>query len=727
LSAHSQRKMRLLREWWLTTAVSLALLALLVFGDLARPVGNVLYDQLMRWQGFRTTQDVVIVAIDDRSVLALGGWPLQRVEYAKLLHVLNADCCRPKAMGLDLLFLDARPTDAALAAQLKQHAAVLPLAFDAQRDGTGALHAVLPVAPLADAATLGHVNLAFDADGVIRGFHPREQGWPHFALALQAKGTGNGLGAAVLSDEVLRFRMVDPRVGFPTVSLVDVLESAATRSVLKNKYVLLGVTAPSLGDRYPTLYSGKHSASTPGVAILASVLNAALHDDVIHEAAPWVSYALMLVPLWLMLKSLVWLRPRQALMFAVFGVVCVGGVSAALLAYANYWVDPVPFVWVAALLQPLWAWRRLEAMADWVQHKAADLRQMQPAERSREAVRLPGDFVMQHAHVLDHAVASAQSELGFLSAVIDEMPEAVLIFDAQERLLLRNRQVTQWFGTRFEVGSEMAHLVQLLPIAIAQGARPSFQLSTAEGVRDFVVKTALLPSPLGGNLQLFVLMDITELQQSQKQRDRALQFLSHDMRTPIASILSLTRPMADAQMAHGQREKVVHHAQALLGMMDDFILTISSEAATYEMQSESLDNLIQDSLAQVADLARAKGVGLQDNTQAAEVFVQVNRRLLVRALVNVLVNAIKFSPAQSAVCIASSCTQSPSGVQVSLTVSNTIAAAASADDLAPSMHGFGLGLDFVNQVVRKHQGTITQHIPPSGVATVVVMMPCEMA
>jgi len=114
--------MRLLREWWLTTAVSLALLALLVFGDLARPVGNVLYDQLMRWQGFRTTQDVVIVAIDDRSVLALGGWPLQRVEYAKSVQKASA-----LANAFEFLFEEIEPHHKTLFSVMAPHLVNLQL------------------------------------------------------------------------------------------------------------------------------------------------------------------------------------------------------------------------------------------------------------------------------------------------------------------------------------------------------------------------------------------------------------------------------------------------------------------------------------------------------------------------------------------------------------------------------------------------------------------------
>jgi len=62
LNAHLQRKTRLRREWLLTIAIAIGLLAVLVFGDFARPVGNVLYDHYMRWHGFRASEDIIIVS-----------------------------------------------------------------------------------------------------------------------------------------------------------------------------------------------------------------------------------------------------------------------------------------------------------------------------------------------------------------------------------------------------------------------------------------------------------------------------------------------------------------------------------------------------------------------------------------------------------------------------------------------------------------------------------------
>jgi CHASE2 domain-containing sensor protein len=68
LNDHKQRKALLRREWLLTVAVALALLGALVFGDIAKPMGNVLYDHLMRLHGFKSTQDIVIVSVDNRAL-----------------------------------------------------------------------------------------------------------------------------------------------------------------------------------------------------------------------------------------------------------------------------------------------------------------------------------------------------------------------------------------------------------------------------------------------------------------------------------------------------------------------------------------------------------------------------------------------------------------------------------------------------------------------------------
>jgi signal transduction histidine kinase len=398
----------------------------------------------------------------------------------------------------------------------------------------------------------------------------------------------------------------------------------------------------------------------------------------------------------------------------------------------------VPFILVAILLQPWWAWRRLEAIVHLVEDKAADLQQFQPTERSNSSIKPSREVVLQYAKLLDHAVASARSELQFLSAIVDEMPDAVLIFDPQDRLLLCNRKIKQLIEAKhLEIGSPLLALAQRLqtPITTFSGASHSsgstavqnvFHFESLLGTRELLIKTTHLDSPAGGQLRLVILMDITELKQSQTQRDRALQFLSHDMRTPIASILSLTQRHTAHHSDTLQHDKITHHAVGLLQMMDDFILTVSSEAPSYSFKPELLDNLLNDAIEQVADLADAKNITVRDDSDSSTLFVMANTRLLVRALVNLLFNAVKFSPAGSKIAIQVSHTQAASGhaQQAIIMVRNPVHITPDLQDLIPSMPGFGLGLDFVDTVIHKHQGTITRNIPQNGMATIVITMPC---
>lgn len=736
MSAHNERKKRLNREWLLTVTIAFSILGLLIYAEIARPLGNVVYDHLMRLHGFRATEDIVIVSIDERSLSELGGWPLKRSQYAALLNKLDDDRYRPKAIGVDLLFLDATSDDVDFAESMRNLKTVLPLEFKIQEDVYQTLKPTLPVEPLASSANIAHINLSFDSDGIIRGIQSQAQEWPQFALALHALGDPSARPVKT-NEGYRRFRMVDPRVGFPMVSLSDAINNNVTRSLLRNKYVLVGVTTPSLGDRYPTLYSGKNNASTPGVSILASVLNASLQNALIEEAPSVVVFGSASVFLLFVLQSLVLLRPRQTLIFTLVMLSCSISISYVLLILFDYWIDPVPFILVAMLLQPLWAWRRLEAIVSLVENKAADLQQFQSSERSSAQIKPSREVVLQYAKLLDHAVDSARSELNFLSAVVDEMPDAVAIFNSHDQLLLGNRKLLQLLGddiptlgrSIFDLAAQLHIDFQALSnqLAIAGSAPFACQIDTQIGFRDFYLKHASIDSPSGDRLRLLILMDITELKQSQAQRDRALQFLSHDMRTPIASILSVTRKNSISSETGTHREKIIHHAKALLQMMDDFILTISSEAPQYKFKQVLLDNILNDAIEQVADVAEEKGISIQDSSETSSVFVMANTQLLVRALINLLFNAVKFAPVNTTISIKVTCDESESNKAhfATIKIYNTVNITPDALDLTPSMQGFGLGLDFVDTVIRKHKGSITRDIPQNGFATILITLPCE--
>jgi CHASE2 domain-containing sensor protein len=120
---------RLRGEWLLGLAGTTLLAVLLTLTSVWRPAGDLLFDHIQRWRGFQPTADIVVVTIDDRSIAELGGWPLRRQHYAKLLEHLAHTPYQPRVVGMNLLFVDPQADDAQLAKALAMHRAVLPVGF----------------------------------------------------------------------------------------------------------------------------------------------------------------------------------------------------------------------------------------------------------------------------------------------------------------------------------------------------------------------------------------------------------------------------------------------------------------------------------------------------------------------------------------------------------------------------------------------------------------------
>ena len=191
---------RLRLEWLVVTVVSLTLVWGLVASDFARNLGNRVYDSLQAWKSLQPSKDIVIVAIDDKALDSLGGWPLSRKHYADLLALLDKPQCKPLAVGFDLLFLDSTPQDADLAERMAAHRVVLPLEFRWDSQSSEAIEFKTAVLPIRSAATFGHINIAFDADGVVRRVNLSDRQWPHFSVQLQELANKAASGAVVQAE-----------------------------------------------------------------------------------------------------------------------------------------------------------------------------------------------------------------------------------------------------------------------------------------------------------------------------------------------------------------------------------------------------------------------------------------------------------------------------------------------------------------------------------------------
>lgn len=376
---------RLRTEWWLMLLASAVLLAALVHAGGAARLDYLIYDLLLRsstpadadWHGHAGRDDIVIVAIDNRSLAEIGAWPWPRDVQARLLEQVSRGT--PGAVALDVLLSDARDpaADEPLARAIPAGNVFLPLAFDVPGKNGAAFAAELPLPLFARAAAgLGHVNLSPDDDGVIRRtflrYGGRGQSWPALPAAMIGlpgrpgpQSQGQQSQNQLVGSDPLMIAYAGPRGSFPTVPASSVLRGEVPPGLFAGRMVLVGMTASGLGDNHSTPM-GDGDVLMPGVEIQANILATLLARSAIVPAPGLLPYAFALTPLALLFVAMRTLPPRGTGFAALALALAIGTVTWGLFRFAGIWLAPSCALIGVALSWPVWAWRKLVVASRYV-------------------------------------------------------------------------------------------------------------------------------------------------------------------------------------------------------------------------------------------------------------------------------------------------------------------------------------------------------------------------
>ena len=153
-------------------------------------------------------------------------------------------------------------------------------------------------------------------------------------------------------------------------------------------------------------------------------------------------------------------------------------------------------------------------------------------------------------------------------------------------------------------------------------------------------------------MQLFdqVQQNYKRLQELEKQRDDLTHMIIHDLRTPLTAVISGMKTLDLVGDLNKAQLEAMHIAvsggETLLGMINDLLDVEKLETGAMQLDSVllSAEELVASAIRQVASLAEDKN--LQLNRQIAPDLppLQGDETKLLRTLVNLLGNAIKFTP-----------------------------------------------------------------------------------
>lgn len=749
-------KLGLRAEWWIFCTCMLAAVWWLASPGQLERTNLFMQDLSARLQQSPASPEVVLIAIDERSIAAIGRWPWRRAIHAQLVRHLSEQ--KPKAIGFDILFSepdDDYPLDDALLTRAIADSGrvVLPVA----QDGAGKPLGLLPGLQHA-AADLGHVQLRVDADGGVRSFDPRA-GFPghqhlHLGLAMLCVGQPQlPLCTPPATDKdrplplQISFAAGDP--AFITYSYIDVVRGTIPASAFRGKYVLVGSVATGLSS--PVATPSQEAHHTPNVVMVAHILNGALQGRHSRLASPGLNRVFNAIPVVLALVALALLGPSAAL------VVCalLWGTTLLLEALAAGWwqvaLSPGAALVLVALAYPLWSWRRLNAAASFLEHEMRDLAQggvlapLQPSVMGQ-------DMLAQRIQAVEHASRQLRELHHFVSESLLQLPSPTLVCDPQGHILLANSAAHSYALSLGQPLVERQAVQQLLTGAKArEGSAPLFDPAALsaehaafqrEGTDRLGRHLLLVGRPFSAPPTtgwLLTLVDITSMREAMAQRDQAMHFISHDIRAPIGAIVTLlemerafgqktpalaaaageasaaTPPAPVPTVSAATGERIERYARSALVLADDFVHLARAQQQAPRQETIELGQLLDQSIDDVWAQARAKSMEVQWMPQEAEALTTGDPGQLRRVLVNLLSNAIKYSPAGSTVHCGIE--ERPAHWVVYIRDEGEgISAAQQATLFAPftrleqhersPIQGVGLGLAFVHTVMQRHGAPI---------------------
>lgn len=751
-----------IREWLSILVALIIMAASLGWQNGLGRLDQALYDHFISLQGREARDDILIVAIDDYSLAQLGRWPWPRTLHAELIEQISA--AQPRVIGLDVIMTEPEQgggsSDRALARVLAANQrTVLPVVMS--NAGAG-LTAALPAPVITKAAgAFGHINLEHDDDGVVRSayLYEGENGvwWPHFSLAmLQLENAGNAiLPKPPVASESTRYghwqrsrKLHIPFAGnsghYRSIPYVSVLRGEVPPQFFKDKYVLIGATAIGMTDSYPTPVSGS-SGAMAGIEINANILASLLDSKSIVIANPWQTALFSIIPVLVALLGYFILSPRLSLLLNL-GMLALTLAASSLALRTGIWLAPGAALLTLLISYPLWSWRRLEAAIDYLGQEFMRLdKEPHVLPELESSDTIIEDVLERRMNAMENAARRVRDLRQFISDNLDSLPDATLVATVDGHVLLANKHANQYFALAGHQDIQGA----LLPYLFASLAAPEpvnqtlttrfdwWQLLDlkyapvlADGVstqdqqgRDLLIKSA--PCHSAANVLtgwIVSVIDISPIRAAERSRDETLRFLSHDMRAPQASILALLELQQDPASALPQEElfaRIEKATRKTLGLADNFVQLARAESHEYRLEEVDFQEMLYDATDEMWSMAKSRHIELVTAVDEGEYPVRADRALMTRALVNLIANAINYSPPGTRVRCEVTLQSTLEGVQVQCSIADQGYGIAPQDQLKlfrrfqrlelphqPRHDGIGLGLVFVKTVVERHLGEI---------------------
>lgn len=294
------------------------------------------------------------------------------------------------------------------------------------------------------------------------------------------------------------------------------------------------------------------------------------------------------------------------------------------------------------------------------------LEQLSGVDEARASRVLESDALGGHIQRLvgnvKKRMTSLEEERAKIIAIMENLVEGVVAFDSKGKVLFTNSSAHRILGLDAKAiqGQSVWELIRNQELAglvegcqeLAWHERRQAEIELYPPV-SMVLEVYALPFPISNQKKgsVLVLHDVTELRRLEQVRTEFIENVSHELRTPLTAIVGYLETLVDEpSLETPNNRKFLHvahqHAERLSRLVEDLRSLSEIESGKILLRCElvPLREVAQDVCEMFHNQLSKKNLRIS-NTIGVEASAWADRDRLIQILVNLVDNAIKYTPA----------------------------------------------------------------------------------
>ncbi len=360
------------------------------------------------------------------------------------------------------------------------------------------------------------------------------------------------------------------------------------------------------------------------------------------------------------------------------------------------------------------------------------------------------------ADQLQDRIATILHQRNEVQTVLDSMLAAVLTIDSNDILVSLNSSASKLLSLDHESSNGKSvqelirniDLLQLIEQAHRSGeaVEREIEIQQSSGQSLFLVTTCvhLHDEEKGSFGLLLVLHDVTRLRILEKMRKDFVANVSHELKTPITSIKGYVETVLDDDLSDKVNairflQIVLKKSNQLNAIIDDLLLLSrieqQEETSAIMLQPGTLYPVLNEAIYSCMPQAALKKIDLQLDCPE-NLFATIHETLLEQAMVNLIMNAVKYSGESSSILIRAERKLVDDQLQIVIRVQD-FGVGIEAEHLprlferfyrsdkarSRKLGGTGLGLAIVKHIAKAHKGDVFVESEAGKGTTVTVLLP----